>query len=427
MLKASVDSTTKGLPHTSQEMTLAEIAGRQWNVLADDLPLPVVVLRSAALEKNRAWMRGFLEKTGAKLAPHGKTTMCPEIFRMQIADGAWGITLATMQQVRVAREAGIDRILMANELVSPRDIAYVLGELSAHRSFEFYCLVDSLAGVQRLAAAAETTPVGRPVNVLLEMGYTGGRTGCRDIERAVEISRAIQAAEPYLTLCGLEAYEGLFGHLPGTEAVPKVQQFLRDVVNAAERLDSEGLLGSQEIILSAGGSAYYDLVSEAFDCARLSRKASIVLRSGCYFTHDAGSYERYFQDVRSRSSVARAVGGGFENAVEVWAYVLSVPEAGRAILGAGRRDFGHDSGPPVPLKHCRPGKDTGPRAIASGHEIAAINDQHAHMRFPPDADIEPGDMVGLGISHPCTTFDKWQLLYVVDDNYTIRSALRTYF
>jgi D-serine dehydratase len=128
-----------------------------------------------------------------------------------------------------------------------------------------------------------------------------------------------------------------------------------------------------------------------------------------------------------RSAGARAVAGGFENALEVWAYVLSVPEPGRAILGAGRRDFGHDAGSPRPLKRFRPGCDGAPAAADPAWEIAAINDQHAHMIFAPANDVAIGDMIALGVSHPCTTFDRWRLMYVVDDDYHVRSAIQTCF
>jgi D-serine dehydratase len=153
----------------------------------------------------------------------------------------------------------------------------------------------------------------------------------------------------------------------------------------------------------------------------------VVLRSGCYFTHDAGVYERSFAEVLERSPDARAVAGGFQNALEVWAYVLSVPEPGRAILGAGRRDFGHDAGPPRPLKRFRPGRDAAPATADPAWVIAAINDQHAHMTVPAGADIAVGDMLALGVSHPCTTFDRWRLMYVVDDDYHVRSAIQTCF
>lgn len=353
--------------------------------------------------------------------------MAPALFQMQLDDGAWAITLATVQQVRVARRAGIDRIVLANEIVSPRDINYLLSELRNNPSLDIYCLVDSLEGVARFLKLAKAQPAGRPLNLLLELGYNGGRTGCRDVESALEVARAVKRGAPHLRLSGVEGFEGLHQYLPGEQAAPKVRVFLERLVELAERVNAEELFGSDEIILSAGGSAYYDLVTEIFGRARFSRATSTVLRSGCYLTHDAAFYERLFGEVIERSALARELGGGLQNTLEVWAYVLSVPESRRAILGSGRRDFGHDAGMPTPLKHFRPGHETLPRTISGDHEIVTVNDQHAHMIFPTDADVRVGDMVALGISHPCTTFDKWALLYIVNDNYDILSGVRTHF
>jgi D-serine dehydratase len=423
----NVNWRTKGLPHGTVDVGLSDIGARGWNVLAEDLPLPLALLRETALTRNRNWMREFLLRTGAQLAPHGKTYMSPEIFRWQLADGVWAITLATVQQVRIAREAGIERIFVANEIVGPRDIEYICDELRQHPEFDFYCIVDSVAGVERFAAAARSRLRGRPLQLLVEVGYQGGRTGCRDMDAALAVARAIKDAEPWLTLRGVEGFEGLHGYLTASEGVPRARQLLEQIVDVAERLDAENLFGSGEIILSAGGTAYYDLVADLFARARLRRKPLVVLRSGCYFTHDAGWYERLFSEVLERSSVARAIGQRFDNALEVWAYVLSVPEPGRAILGAGRRDFGHDAGAPQPLKHHRPGSAAMPGVLTSEFQIAGINDQHAHMTFPASRDIQMGDMIALGVSHPCTTFDKWQLLYVVNDAYDIESAVQTHF
>lgn len=422
----TVNWQMKGLPHGIADIDLSEIHSKHWNVLKEDLPFPLAVLRSSALTRNRRWMREFLSRTGVKLAPHGKTYMSPQIFEWQLEDGAWAITLGTVQQVRIARSAGVNRILLANEMVGVRDIEYIMDELRADPSFEFMCLVDSLAGVNRLAAVARKSPLGRPFPLLIEVGYQGGRTGCRDAKQIHEVAQAVRQAAPHLELVGVEGFEGLHGYLSGSEALPKVRDLLDRIVHTAEWLDHEHIFSQDEIILSAGGSAYYDVVAEVFAQARLSRKTCTVLRAGCYFTHDVGWYERLFSEVTERSSTARAI-GCFENALEVWSYVLSVPERGRAILGSGRRDFGHDAGSPVPLKHYRPGAQKLPAPLTPDFTIVGINDQHAHMSMPTHADIQIGDLIGLGVSHPCTTFDKWQLFYVVNDAYDIELAIRTYF
>jgi D-serine dehydratase len=422
-----IDARTKGLPPRAGDLLLSQIGAMGWNLLREDLPLPVAVLHEAALANNSRWMREFVQRTGAKLAPHGKTTLSPQLFARQLADGAWGLTLSTAQHVKVARAAGVQRIVLANEPVGPVEIAYLLDELRQDPEFELLCLVDSLEGVGRLAAAAAERPVGRPLGVLLEVGYAGGRAGCRDLAGAVRVAQAVRDAQPHLALRGVEGFEGLHQHLPAEEGAAKVAAFLRTAVEVAERLDADGLFAAEPPILTAGGSAFYDLVMQAFSRARLSRAPDIILRSGCYLTHDAGLYERSFRDVRERSAMARDVAGGFQNALEVWAYVLSVPEAGRAILGAGRRDFGHDAAMPVPLKLFRPGRDSRPRAVPVGWEIVAVNDQHAHLGLPQGADLQVGDMIALGVSHPCTTFDKWRLIMVADEDYAITSAVHTFF
>jgi D-serine dehydratase len=422
-----VNARTKGLPFREQSISLDEIGLQRWSLLTEDLPLPVAVLRREALANNSRWMREFIARTGAKLAPHGKTTMSPQLFARQMADGAWGLTLATIHQVRVARAAGIRRIVLANELIGRSDIAYVLDELQKDPSFDFYCLVDSLEGAQRLTKAAATRAIGRPLKLLIEIGYPGGRAGCRDVDTALAIARVLRPAAPHVALSGVEGFEGLYQSVPADEAERQVHQFLQRIVSTAERIDAEALFAADEVILTAGGSAFYDLVVDVFGSAQLRRPASVVLRSGCYLTHDSGIYERSFRLLNKRSERARHIPGEFENALEVWAHVISVPETGRAILGAGRRDFGHESGMPVPLKHFRPGSDPKPGKLAGAWEIAAVNDQHAHLLVPAGANVRVGDLIGLGVSHPCTTFDKWQLLYVVDDDYRVCSAVQTFF
>lgn len=203
------DARTKGLPHAAGPVRLSEIGAKGWRLLCEDLPLPAAVLRASALDANSAWMRAFLARSGAKLAPHGKTSMSPELFARQMADGAWGLTEANAQQMRVARLAGVSRIVVANQVIGAQDIAYLLAAMAADPALEVIVLVDSLEGVRRLAAAATPRGLGRPLQVLVEIGYAGGRAGCRDLASALAVARAVAAAGPGLALVGVEAFEGL--------------------------------------------------------------------------------------------------------------------------------------------------------------------------------------------------------------------------
>jgi len=193
---AALDGRTKGLPAGVDALAPGAIASRGWNVLREDLPLPLALLKASSLDHNARWMRAFREAAGVALAPHGKTSMSPELFRRQLADGAWGITVATVQQLRVARDAGVARVLMANQLVGRQAIGYVLDELARDPAFEFFAVVDSVDLVDQLAAAARARKAGRPLSLLVECGFAGGRTGCRTVDEAMEVARRIAAAAP---------------------------------------------------------------------------------------------------------------------------------------------------------------------------------------------------------------------------------------
>ncbi|UEM23538.1 amino acid deaminase [Skermanella mucosa] len=423
--KTLIDGRTKGIPPGEAPFALAEIGGKGWNVLREDMVLPLAVLKSSALAHNGRWMRRFVDLTGTALAPHGKTTMSPDLFARQLADGAWGLTLATVQQVRVARTAGIGRIVLANQLVGRQAIDYVAAELAADPGFDFYCLVDSIEGVEQLAARLEARAPGRPLQVMVEVGAAGGRTGCRSDGMALAVAQAVKRAEPLLTLRGVEGYEGMVrgdGDRDGA-----IRAYLDRIAAVAAACEDKGLFGPGPVILSAGGSAFYDMVAERLGRVDLGRESMVLLRSGCYLTHDSSSYAALFEQVRQRMPEVDDLGPGPAAALEVWAYVQSRPQPDKAILTVGKRDISHDAGMPVPALWFRPGRHGHPAAMASGAVVTELNDQHAHLSIPPESDLEVGDMVALGVSHPCTTFDKWRVLYVVDDRYDVVSAVATWF
>lgn len=425
--RSRVDHRTKGIPGGSNATALKEIGQRGWNVLKEDLVLPLAVLRDSALTHNGQWMRRFLEASGALFAPHGKTTMAPQLFKRQLDDGAWGITVATAQQLAVCRDFGVKRVVMANQLIGRHAIRYVLDEIARDPQFDFYCLVDSLDGVRILAAAAKARGAGRPLQVLLEGGIEGGRTGVRDLATGLAVARAVAASRPHLELRGTEGFEGLLQGKTPEERQAKVDAFLDFLAELAVKAGQEGLFGPGDILLSAGGSAFYDRVVERFRQAKVEGAPRIVIRSGCYLTHDDVMYSQAFKHVLERSPVARGLGEGLQPALEVWTYVQSRPEFGRALVTMGRRDAGADAGWPLPIKWFRPGVHDRPQAIGPGHVCVGMNDQHGYLDLPVGSPLKVGDLVAFGVSHPCTTFDSWQVLYVVDDDYNVTDAIRTFF
>jgi D-serine dehydratase len=421
-----IDERTKGLAPGQKTLPLSLVGAQGWRVLEGDLPLPLAVLKADVLAHNGAWMRRFLSLTGARLAPHGKTTMSPQLFQRQIADGAWAITLATAHQVAVAHRYGIRRVVLANQLVGRAAIDGVLGLLARDPGFDFYCLADSPANVAALAAAARAHGLTRPVKLLLEGGFVGGRTGVRDLAAGLAVARAVKAEGAALSLVGVEGFEGLFGGGTPQEAEAKVGAFLDFLVALARAVQEAGLFAEGELLLSAGGSAFYDMVAERFAKAGLSRPFAVVIRSGCYLTHDSLQYRGAFTRLLERSAGARGLGDGLQAALELWAYVQSRPEPTRAIVGFGKRDASYDT-LPVPLAWHRPGGAASPQPIGAGHSIVAVNDQHGYLDLPADSPLAVGDMVGFGISHPCLTFDKWQFLPVVDESYRVIDGIRTFF
>mgnify|MGYP001039829308 CR=1 FL=1 len=425
LLDLVLDGRTKGYPQDQPPMRLGEIGRQGWNLLRGEVDFPVAVLRASVIEQNAAWMAEFLRRTGVSLCPHGKTTMAPQLFHRQLADGAWGLTLATAQQVRVAYEHGVKRILMANEALGGRFLRWVGRTLDADPAFDFTCLVDSLAGVQALEAAAGD----RPFRVLVELGIAGGRTGVRTLEDGLAVARAVKAS-PRLNLRGVECYEGIVGTQDPAGDEAAINTWLDRLGDLAHRCVAEDLFETDEVLLTAGGSAYFDLVVRRLARLDLGRVSRVLLRSGCYLSHDAGHYQRLVNLLEERLPGEWRIPAHLAPALEVWGQVTSRPEPTLAFLNLGKRDVGHDAGLPKPAVWCRPGGVPAP--APEGWCITQLYDQHAKLQVPAKADLAGaapavGDLVGCAISHPCTTFDKWPVLFLVDDDYRVTEAVKTCF
>jgi D-serine dehydratase len=379
------------------------------------LSFPVLTVRDSAVTHNIGVLSRFADASGVLLAPHAKTTMAPQLFARQLAAGSWGLTAATISQMVVYRQFGVARILLANELVDPDSIAWLAEELRSDPGFEAYCYVDSLEAVRLLDRVLTANPAGRRLNVLVELGYPGGRTGCRTVAGARTVAAAA-AGTATLAVVGAAGYEGGLGHDRSAAVVTAVRDWCAELLGLLDQLADDGLLTGPGLV-SAGGSAYPDVVAAAFGSRRAGVQA--VIRSGSYITHDDGLYAELspFTPVAGSPDV-------LQPALELWARVLSRPEPGLAILDLGRRDAGFDQALPNPR---RVRSAAGSLRPATGLRVTQLNDQHAFVDVPPEFALEPGDLVGLGISHPCTTIDRWRHLVLVDDDDRVLDVLRTYF
>jgi D-serine dehydratase len=418
----TLDHHYKSYPLTAAPCLASELAGKGWNLLADDLPFPLAVIHRSALKHNIAWMQAFASRKGVALAPHGKTTMSPQLFQMQLAAGAWGLTFATLYQAAVGVEAGAQRIIIANQVVCDADFDALTSLLAQHSGLRIWFLVDSLAQLALIEDWASRHPGAAPFDVLLEMGIPGKRTGCRNLEQALQLARHL-AASRAVQFGGIECYEGGVATCDSAHDVREVTALVRRVAQVAQACDRECLFAGDELLITAGGSAVFDLVIPMLRLQDLQRPMLGVLRSGCYITHDHGNYARFLRLLERREGLDASL----KAALEVWTLVQSVPEPGLALLTCGRRDISYDLEMPLPQRHAARGARK-PDAVPPNWKISALNDQHAYLSFDP-AGLAPqvGDHVSLGISHPCTTFDKWRWLALVEDDGAVTGAVETRF
>lgn len=396
---------------------LGQVAGLGWNLLREEVSLPVAVLNQGRVAHNLAWMQEFIRHYGLKLAPHGKTTMSPALFQRQLAAGAWGITLATAPQVQAAYAFGVQRVILANQLVGKANMA-IIARLLQNPQFQCFVLVDCPLNAAQLGRFFSNT--GRPLPVLIELGVAGGRSGLRD-NTGLEPLLAEIARWPGLQLAGIEIYEGVLND------AAEIRQLLRRAAHTLVDLAQRQLLTCATPLLTGAGSAWFDLVAEEWSSLELGRPLDVVLRPGCYLSHDVGIYQQAAARIAASNPVARAMHTSLLPALQVWAYVTSRPEPGLAIVGLGKRDAAFDAGLPVPALHFRPGQMELPVAAPAQWRLAKMMDQHAFMPIPADADLQVGDMLALDISHPCLTFDKWRQLLLVNDQYQVVEAIETFF
>jgi D-serine dehydratase len=412
-----VSALAKGLGLIDGGRSASEIAALRWNLLREDLNLPTAVLYEDKLEHNLQWMKKFATAYGVKLAPHGKTTMAPKLFMRQMQAGAWGMTLATAQQTQVAYEHGIRRVLMANQLVGKQNME-TIARLLADSEFEFFCLVDSGALVDMLGRVFQAR--GQRLNILVELGADDGRTGVRDQEQLRSVLSALSRWKGQIVLCGVEVYEGVL------KAEASIRAFLQNALDVTRRLVVEQRFDRSPIILSGAGSAWYDVVADVFSRVDVGQPVEVILRPGCYLTHDVGVYREAQEQIKVRNPVAKRMDSSLVPALQLWSYVQSVPERNKAILGLGKRDAAFDAGLPVPALRYRPGEPT-PVPAPGSWQLSRLMDQHAYLQIPVGADIRVGDMIGLDISHPCLTFDKWRYLSVLDSGYNVIDVVETFF
>jgi D-serine deaminase-like pyridoxal phosphate-dependent protein len=406
--------TPKGFP-------AASVGRTGWSIFDPDVPYPVAVMFESAIDHNSKTMMAYCSRRGVSLAPHGKTTMSPALFTRQLRDGAWAITAATAWQASAMRASGVKRVLIANQVVVPGDIEWLAR--AREQGFESYCYVDSLTGVEILVETLRRVQPSRPFPVLLELGIAGGRTGVRSVAEGMAIARAV-AASSHLALTGTAGFEGILGPVGDRDIPVAVGEFLDEIVGLTHAIAAAQLFEpAPEVIVTAGGSAYFDIVVDRLSRVDIDLPVRVVIRPGCYISHDDGA-------LHGASPMGERPRTGHDErllaAIEVWGVVLSRPEPTRVIVGIGKRDASSDGQLPI-LKKVRRRGTGRVETVDPMTRAVDINDQHAYLDVDADASLAVGDLVGFGISHPCTTYDKWRAIPIVDDDYVVTEIAETLF
>ncbi len=425
LLDTPLDDTYRGIPPGEPAMPLRAVATRGWQPRKGDMALPVLTLDEAAFAHNVDQIFQYARSHGAALAPHAKTPMSPQIVQRLLDAGAWGATVANLQQAAVLLRAGVSRLMLGNEIGGLASGARLGKLLAAYPDARLLAFADSAHTVRSLAAAA--MEAGRPVEVLVEVG--GGRAGARDDAAVDAILDAIREQGDKLALAGVATYEGAVASSDAALTASNIAALMERAARVFKQV--RALAPRAPLVFTAGGSAFFDQVTQAAQpWLAADGNALLVLRSGAIFFHDHGTYQRALQAMDARSGfqvdgLARAAATGFRPALRLWGEVLSRPEPGLAICGFGMRDVSYDQDLPVALAAYREG--TALSGWDAQTRVTRLNDQHAFLAIAPDSELAPGDVIEFGISHPCTCLDRWRVFFGLDADGRVQSAYRTFF
>lgn len=398
-----IEDKFKGFPIDSYGKTLEQFLATKPNLFTANFQFPIMVLKEAAIKNNIAQMMSFCNSVDAQLAPHVKTTMSPQLAQMQVAAGATALTIANFWQGRIFLKHGFKNLIIANEVLDPTAIAEI-AKINKQKQAEIIFYVDSILALEIIQ---KHTPLEGEQNLFIEVGTENGRGGVRELSLVEQLAQRIKA-DKRLNLIGVTGFEGAVPDAArGRRGEKKISKFCQKIVAAAEL--AYPYKSDQQFVISAGGSAYFDIVARELN--KFEKPRRLLLRSGGYITHD----HKYYEEIYPFASTDRS----FQPAIEVWAQVISKPEKGFGVLNLGKRDIGNDLHNPIPIKSY----DGQVKSFSA--VIEKLNDQHGCLRGKQEFSL--AQLIGLGISHPCTTFDKWGLIPLVNDDYDLIDCLQTFF
>lgn len=398
-----IEGKFKGFPIDSYGKTLEQFLATKPNLFTANFQFPIMVLKESAVKNNIAQMMSFCNSVNAELAPHVKTTMSPQLAQMQVAAGATALTVANFWQGSIFLKHGFKNLIIANEVLDPTAIAEI-AKINKQKQAEIIFYVDSILALEIIQ---KFTPLAGEQNLFIEIGAENGRGGVRELSLVEQLAQRIKT-DQRLNLIGVTGFEGAVPDAArGRRGERKISKFCQKIVAAAEL--AYPYKSDQPFVISAGGSAYFDIVARELN--KFEKPRRLLLRSGGYITHD----HKYYEEIYPFASTDRS----FQPAIEVWGQVISKPERDFGVLNLGKRDIGNDLHNPIPIKSY----DGQVKSFSA--VIEKLNDQHGYLRGKQEFSL--AQLIGLGISHPCTTFDKWGLIPLVNDDYDLIDCMQTFF
>ena len=398
-----IEGKFKGFPIDSYGKTLEQFLATKPNLFTANFQFPIMVLKESAVKNNIAQMMSFCNSVNAELAPHVKTTMSPQLAQMQVAAGARALTVANFWQGSIFLKYGFKNLIIANEVLDPTAIAEI-AKINKQKQAEIIFYVDSILALEIIQ---KFTPLEGEQNLFIEIGAENGRGGVRELSLVEQLAQRIKT-DQRLNLIGVTGFEGAVPDAArGRRGERKISKFCQKIVAAAEL--AYPYKSDQPFVISAGGSAYFDIVARELN--KFEKPRRLLLRSGGYITHD----HKYYEEIYPFASTNRS----FQPAIEVWGQVISKPERDFGVLNLGKRDIGNDLHNPIPIKSY----DGQVKSFSA--VIEKLNDQHGYLRGKQEFSL--AQLIGLGISHPCTTFDKWGLIPLVNDDYDLIDCMQTFF
>jgi D-serine dehydratase len=420
---------TRGLPPAVSAVRVRDIEGLRWHAAAGEVNLPLLTIDLQVDDDNRATMLGICRAVDCDIAPHGKTPMSPALAADLVTSGAWGVSVADLRQAEVMLSHGINRILIANEIGGKFAVARLARLVAAFPQADLHLFVDSANVIRLLSRAWGADPALPPIKLLFEVGCgRGGANSNKELNDILDEITTLSTQASRVSLAGIGAYEGTASRPNEVELLAALDDLFARVAYALRSVRA-AVGADRALILSMGGSSLFDyVIARCRPLLAEDENARLLLRSGSCFFGDHGIMRARLEAITKRAlldeDILESIKKSFQPALRLWSEVLSLNGSREAICGFGMRDVAHDQGLPVPLSVWREGRKL--RDFNGEATVSKLNDQHAFVKICEFA-LEIGDVIELGIKHPCTTIDKHDAIYDVDRTGFVVRVFPTHF